>query len=148
MASRRAVVGIAFDEDVSRVLLTQKERPRWQQGYFNGVGGKIEENEVAADAMSREFLEETGVQVNADSWLFFLKYQGPNFEIFFYRVFLPTDLFDSAQTKTDEIVVPTPLAQIPATRTIYNLQWIIPLMMDSNVRTPIIITKNDNPGES
>lgn len=144
--SRRAVVGIAFDEDVTRVLLIEKQRPKWQKGYFNGVGGKVEPGEEPRGAMAREFKEETGLQVNADSWDYVVNYRGLDFEIYFYRVFLPNEMFAAAKTMTDEQVVPTPLAQIPSTRTIYNLQFIIPMVMDANVRFPISIEKKQQPG--
>ena len=43
-----------------KVLLVQKERPEWQKGFFNLVGGKIE-NEGCAQAALRELKEETGL---------------------------------------------------------------------------------------
>lgn len=54
------VLGFAFD-DLDRVALIQKERPAWQAGKLNGVGGRIEGREEVLDAMVREFHEETGV---------------------------------------------------------------------------------------
>lgn len=55
----RYVVGFLFSEDESRVLLVLKNRPAWQEGKLNGVGGKIEAGETPLQAMEREFKEET-----------------------------------------------------------------------------------------
>lgn len=43
------------------VVLIRKNKPEWQVGKLNGVGGKIERGEEPVDAMRREFLEECGV---------------------------------------------------------------------------------------
>lgn len=56
---RRYVLGFLFSEDGSRVLLIWKNRPAWQAGKLNGIGGKIEDGEQPLDAMKREFVEET-----------------------------------------------------------------------------------------
>lgn len=43
-----------------KVLLLRKNRPKWQAGKLNGLGGHIEDNESPWSAMQREFQEETG----------------------------------------------------------------------------------------
>lgn len=55
----RYVLGLLFSEDASRVLLVWKNRPAWQNGKLNGIGGKIEPGETPLQAMDREFVEET-----------------------------------------------------------------------------------------
>jgi 8-oxo-dGTP diphosphatase len=54
------VCGFLFSADKKQVALIEKERPDWQKGYLNGIGGHIEKNEVPLDTMIREFEEETG----------------------------------------------------------------------------------------
>jgi 8-oxo-dGTP diphosphatase len=54
------VVGFVFNVDKSEVALILKNRPAWQAGRLNGIGGHIEEEELPLDAMHREFREETG----------------------------------------------------------------------------------------
>jgi len=44
-----------------QIVLVEKNRPKWQAGLYNFVGGKVEEGETALMAMQREFMEETGV---------------------------------------------------------------------------------------
>ena len=57
------VVGFLFNPDMTEVVLIKKNRPDWQKGLLNGVGGKIESGEDPITAMIREFKEETGVEI-------------------------------------------------------------------------------------
>lgn len=57
----RYVVAFVFNETLNRVWLIRKNKPEWQKGCLNGIGGKIEEGETAEEAMHRELLEESGV---------------------------------------------------------------------------------------
>ena len=75
------VVGFLFKEDKSSVVLIRKDRPAWQAGKLNGVGGKIEPNESAIDAMVREFREETSVDTNPSIWKHFCWIHGDNYSI-------------------------------------------------------------------
>ncbi len=52
----------------NRVLLIKKERPDWQLGLWNGIGGKIETGEGIRKAMQRKFLEETGIETEVTDW--------------------------------------------------------------------------------
>ena len=50
------------------VLLVHKNRPAWQAGCYNLLGGKIEPNETPYQAAIRELKEESGLDpVNTDS---------------------------------------------------------------------------------
>ena len=57
------VCGFLFSPDRTRVLLIRKNRPAWQAGKLNGLGGKIEPGETPLEAMRREFREEAGAEV-------------------------------------------------------------------------------------
>lgn len=54
---------VGFITDNKRVLLINKNRPKWQEGLFNGIGGKVEENESPLDAIIRETKEESGLDI-------------------------------------------------------------------------------------
>src|ERR1035437_2138595 len=58
------VAGFLFDGSI--VWLIRKNKPDWQKGKLNGIGGKIEEGELPFDAMRREFKEEAKLDI--DSW--------------------------------------------------------------------------------
>ena len=64
---KRYVIGFAFDKFGSCALI-EKQRPDWQKGKWNGIGGKIKEGETLHEAMVREFLEETGMATTVDMW--------------------------------------------------------------------------------
>ncbi len=55
--ARRIDVDGAYDD----VLVVHKDRPAWQAGRLNLVGGKIEEGEDPFDAAVRELKEEAGL---------------------------------------------------------------------------------------
>jgi len=48
------------------ILLIRKEKPDWQKGKLNLVGGKVEDDELAGIAAIREFKEETGYGIGDD----------------------------------------------------------------------------------
>lgn len=51
----------------TQVLLVLKNRPSWQSGFLNLVGGKIEDGETPEDAAVRELEEETGYKPSSVS---------------------------------------------------------------------------------
>lgn len=55
------VLGFYFTP--KHVLLILKDKPEWQKGLYNGLGGKIEPGETQYEAMVREFKEESGLDV-------------------------------------------------------------------------------------
>lgn len=52
----------ARQQNTDKVLLVHKNRPAWQKGRLNLVGGKVEKNETEVSAAMRELKEETGLQ--------------------------------------------------------------------------------------
>lgn len=57
---KRYVLGFMFSDHGSLVAVIRKQKPEWQKGKLNGIGGKIENGEAPLQAMVREFKEETG----------------------------------------------------------------------------------------
>lgn len=102
------VVGFLFSLDCTckkncaRVALIRKNRPSWQSGLWNGIGGKIEPNETSLEAMRREFREEAGLDI-AD-WKLFLVSDGPKEVIHFYVAQVDQKTLRTVQTTTDEEV--------------------------------------------
>ena len=62
------VVGFMFNLDKTKVALIRKNRPEWQNGLLNGIGGKNNEGEHSLQAMVREFEEETGLKTFWYDW--------------------------------------------------------------------------------
>jgi len=135
------VVGLAFDDD-ENVALIRKERPEWQKGFLNGVGGKIKEGESSLAAMVREFEEETGWGLPESEWELFVTLQGSSeqekgdWSVAFFRA-VNVDL-KMLRTTTDEEIIIWHARHLPPT-TLGNLQWIIPLALDLRPRIPNLV---------
>ena len=82
----RYVLGFAFDPLNDRVLLITKNRPEWQDGLLNGLGGHVEDSEAPHHAMQREGAEETlGKLANVD-WQLYGRLSGQGFEMWLFCV--------------------------------------------------------------
>lgn len=137
------VVGFMFCSD--HVLLVKKNRPDWQEGLWNGVGGScnpsVLETATPAEhphvAMPREFQEETGIVTTRADWTHFVTEVGPDYLLYCY--------------KAEIALVDSQLPRVPATNDVGeglawwdvsilvtpgiawmvgNLRWMIPLAMD------------------
>jgi 8-oxo-dGTP diphosphatase len=119
----RFVDGLMFDPLLSRVVLIRKIRPEWQAGLLNAVGGKVEPNESAFNAMAREFEEETGV--TGLQWRQFLDLKllrDSGTLCCFYSIGNVNKVF----TKTDEKVAVMDVHEVmDRCDTIPNLRWLI-----------------------
>lgn len=127
-------VGFLFNQTRDRVALIRKNKPEWQAGKLNGIGGKVEFDEMPAAAQVREFNEEAGVLI--DRWRHFavLSYRGG--KIFFYEA---TGDLHSLITMTDEVIEIVAVEDIPDEITIPNLRWLIPLALDKDKVTAKIL---------
>ena len=129
MPVKKYVTGFLFSADASHLVLIKKINPAWQWGLFNGIGGKVEANEIPVDAMVRECFEETGVQTTASDWRCFANVYRPNVydvDMFFAR----TDVAFNAKTIEAEEIHIIKVAELPK-NLIPNLQWLIPLALDT-----------------
>lgn len=138
------VVGFAFNDVQSEFALILKNRPKWQEGLFNGVGGKIEEGETPIEAMAREFVEETGYLVPESDWrpLCSISWandldrigSGEEARVHFFKAIIPVrSLKHVLQTMTDEPISVWGVHDIDlfGHRLVPNLQWLLPLAMYS-----------------
>lgn len=120
------VVGFAMD-DYGRVALIEKNRPAWQAGKLNGIGGHVEDfDESHLDAMRREFWEETGLFVN--DWDLIVTMRFPGAVISFFRSWITPKEMESLKTMTDEEVRYCSINSVILREDIIpNLSWLIPL---------------------
>ena len=125
---KKYVTGFLFSNDSKHIVLIEKLNPDWQRGYFNGVGGKIEPNESSVDAMSREFQEETGVDIPTSAWTCYAKIHRPeDYDLDVY--FAHSDLAFEVKTIEQEKVHIVSINELPE-KLIPNLRWLIPLALD------------------
>jgi 8-oxo-dGTP diphosphatase len=124
------VCGFLFSPDYSKVVLIKKNRPAWQAGMFNGVGGKIEEGETALEAMTREFQEECGLYYY--NWNQFCCIVGEDWKVWFFEG--SVDYYKGVKSNTDETIYifdTNNLPDHPEYKVIDNLKWLIPMAMDN-----------------
>lgn len=132
------VVGFLFNREGTEVALIRKNRPAWQSGRLNGLGGKIEPLESAMVAMTREFEEEAGVTVKG--WEKYAMLIGPDYLVDVFRAF-DSEALSKVRTMTDEEVEVIQVDALQNTNTLSNLQWLIPLALNSNsIDLPIHVT--------
>ena len=132
------VCGFAFGGEAGElVVLIRKNRPAWQQGKLNGIGGHVEQGESYHDAMVREFEEETGL--NVPHWDQFLTLEGVTWRCTFFRAF-DVDVF-KVESKTDEEVCRYHVTELPE-NVLANIPWLVPLALDTEPIGPNVVRYN------
>lgn len=141
----KMVVGFLFCND--SVLLVQKKSPEWQRGFWNGVGGKCNENEPFRSTMIREFYEETGIATTASSWTRFCEESGPpEYHAVFFKMHWTTPDLPNTPVQNDvgEPLRWVPVQALPKYEVIGNLRWLMPLAADWRQHTPVIVSMVDD----
>ena len=124
---KQYVLGFMFSPDLSAVVMVIKERPDWQKGLFNGIGGHIEGGECAKEAMVREFQEETGLLTVGAQWWNFITMRYPLATI---ECYCATDrFFASVASKTDECICIMSVANVGLIKTIDNVPHLVELAL-------------------
>jgi len=116
----KMVVGFPF-YDFDLVYLIRKNRPEWQAGKLNGIGGHVEEGETAIDAMIRECAEETGILVT--DWTHVCVMKGEDFYLDVFTTQLPLGI--AMETKTDEQIVRCSIHRLCFEQTIPNTRFLV-----------------------
>jgi len=130
------VVGFVFDEKLLNVALIRKNKPKWQEGKLNGVGGKVRETEDYHEAMTREFEEETGVKIKR--WRTLAVFTIQEVYLYFFYAVLEISLFSKIKSMTDEPVVIANVDPLPSI-VVPNLKWLIPMCFDNWITKPVRI---------
>ncbi len=124
------VVGFMFDTSLASVALIRKNKPAWQAGLLNGIGGKIEDSDVsAAKAMVREFSEEAGMVTFVGTWKNFCNMSGSDFDIEFFANVGELHRLKSMTDEQIEVVYVEDVL-LGKEKTIGNLPWLITLALD------------------
>ena len=118
----KMVVGFPF-YDFDFVYLIRKNKPEWQAGKLNGIGGHIEEGETALDAMIRECFEETGAYVT--DWTHVCVMKGDDFYLDVFTTQLENDV--KMESKTDENIVRCRIHRLCFEHTIPNTRFLVPM---------------------
>lgn len=128
---KEMVLGFVFDAPLEWVALIRKQRPDWQKGKWNGIGGRVQPGEDPLTAMVREFEEEAGLNIPEPYWTRTVVMDG---RMHGWRVHVFTTNSHYAhdvQTKTDEVVAMFKLSSLHQfDGIISNLSWLIPLQLE------------------
>ena len=116
------VIGLIFD-DKNRVLLINKLRPDWQKGYYNGIGGKVEENETFMKAMIRETKEEANLDIKKN-WKLYHKDILANVQINTYYQKISSEEIEKFKSLTDEKIELFEIDKLP-TNTLPDIRHMI-----------------------
>lgn len=131
----RYVAGFMFTFDRDRVALIRKQKPVWQRGKLNGIGGKVEPGETAVQAMVREFQEETGYQTGEEMWSHFCAMHGENdggedsFHVDFFATTGAVSFLRSPEEEQIELIL-TDHINVRRNDMVENLPWLIALAID------------------
>jgi 8-oxo-dGTP diphosphatase len=125
---KRYTLGFIFDSTLKYVLLVHKNRPAWQDGKLNGIGGKIEKGENGLDCIVRETEEESGLVTNKTAWKAAGIMKGKAWQIEVFCTQYQGSMKD-AQTIETETVEWIEADKLPE-NVIFNLRWLIPFCLD------------------
>jgi 8-oxo-dGTP pyrophosphatase MutT (NUDIX family) len=112
--------------------LILKNRPAWQEGFWNGIGGKVEGSEEPYQAAIREFKEETGVE--EFFWVHYATVYGKEpdregtYEVYYYRA-LDTRALSNVRWLTDEVVAIHRVDSLPE-KLVEHVNWMLPLALN------------------
>lgn len=132
--NKKYVLGFAFDWKRENIVLIHKEKPEWQKGKLNGVGGKVEQSDSCIhDAMTREFFEETGVLTQKQDWTHYATMSfdddimGGGAEIYVFR--MRNNEVLHASTYEEEVIEVIPMTEVYSRPLMHNLHILIPLAL-------------------
>jgi 8-oxo-dGTP diphosphatase len=132
MRYTRYVLGFVFDLKFEHVLLMLKNRPVWQAGKFNGIGGHVEPGESSLEAMIREAKEEIGVATfRPPGWLPVITLKNVVrhglVDIFVVRTTIKQlGVLQRVSVKAEEPVFYFPVDCLPP-KILPNIAWIVPM---------------------
>jgi len=126
------VAGFMFSPDMENVVLIEKNKPEWQKGKYNAIGGKVEPGEQPINAMVREFQEETTCSTQESDWKPLCKIGTHEYAVHFF--YCTSEKWSDCISAEEEEVFTLPVLDLHVVRhyLIENLLWLIPLAIDKN----------------
>lgn len=120
-----------FTPEFEKVLLMKKNKPDFQNGKLNGLGGKIELNETSFDAARRELKEESGIE--GIDIQFIISFGNESWNVDMYTGIYDGDisLVKSIESEKIDWYYVNSLPVGVNDMLLRNLKWLIPLCIDS-----------------
>lgn len=138
------VLGFAFTADAKTIVLIEKQKPDWQKGKLNGIGGKVEHDDSnVLSAMIREFSEETGVITTSEQWNAFGRMDFKNditgrpCRIWLFKMF--DDCVENCfTTEIEEVLKLNTYTVLDAYSCMHNLPILIPLALSNEFKYTVL----------
>ncbi len=131
---KKYVVGFLIDVNWN-VVLIRKNKPEWQAGKLNGVGGKIEDTDADVhSAMEREFQEEAGVIFRDWNLLTKIVDESVGYELFVFRGFVEDVSKIPVKSMTTEIIEVHNIMALYDQDILPSAMWMIHMCMDHDTR--------------
>ena len=124
------VLGFLFNNDFTQVMVIRKNKPQWQAGRMNGLGGHVEPQEPLAIAMRREFREESGQDV--EGWSTFGRLHGADWQVFLYWAIKPEAMV--CNVCDEGTVLPVFVDELHKHPVLPNLHYLIPMAINHATR--------------
>lgn len=126
MNKMQKYVLIHMQNDRGDFLMIRKNRPEWQKGKWNLVGGHVEKGESYEHAAIRELKEETGLEINRLNFRGLIS--GNGYKIAIFSGYTEEEYEDGL---TDELVSWCCINNLRQKygNPIYNLKLIVPLLI-------------------
>jgi 8-oxo-dGTP diphosphatase len=123
----KMVVGFIFSF-FGDILLVRKDHPAWQKGKLNGIGGHIKFNELPIEAIHRECLEETGLDL--DGWKHVCVMEGAEWIVDVFTTEVSDETFKSFENKTNENIEVHHVGTIWDEITVPNVKFLVPMCLE------------------
>lgn len=136
---KQYVLGFTFNYSLSQGLLIRKQRPDWQKGRLNGLGGKVEKAEEPLAAMIREYAEECGLVSVPAEWSYFALLSGPHSQVHCFTAQMPLGtVFQTTDETLATLTLPLPTEE----KFCDHVEWLLALaretiyIRDRGLKTP------------
>jgi 8-oxo-dGTP diphosphatase len=126
---KKFTLGFVFTPGFEKVLLVHKEKPEWQKGLMNGVGGKYEPGESAEECVSREVLEESGLEIAAELWRYVGKMKTETWCVDVLTAVWDGDPAEARKCDYEEVEWVS--VKCLSEKTLSNIPWLVAMCQDA-----------------
>lgn len=123
------VLGFIFSTDLKKIALLRKNRPEWQSGLLNGIGGKLEYSENPLEAIVRECKEETGVFISEADWNYFAFFDGEYHKVHCFKTIYHN--IEELVCPESEVIEYISLDNLHNEKLMDNVKYLIPMALSS-----------------
>lgn len=118
-------LGFVFNADLAKVLLVHKQRPDWQSGRINGIGGKIVGDESALNCIVREWKEESALAIQPENWIRYALIKQLEGNVVVFASKFTGDMSEATQNDY-EMIEWFDITNLPQ-NSLSNLIWLVPM---------------------